>query len=335
MNMDNILTGEYFIRNAEYYTHMEGNQSSLNVVLGTFVGGGNQEWKIIYLHNGYFKIITLDENYAISVASNGDIVLEPHGYYDNQMWSISQDSEGLYRISPKSNSSLYLSATNLITTETRNIQLTNSQSGYSHKWEIRDYVDYVLMCLGNSPSDFSMNDIYYNITGALSTNNMFGYGGTTMEKDNLISYLKKTAMFSCITHGHTDSIELYGDEFLTVSDINAIESSDLQNLKFVYLGACDTGAIVFSGYNLVDTIFNKGVDAVLGFNDKVDIAETNYWSERFMVYLSTGMTIADAINYADEDTKTHFNYENINDATTSQKNRYFKGNAQLSPCANS
>ena len=106
--------------------------------------------------------------------------------------------------------------------------------------------------------------------------------------------------------------------------------SDLNDLLFVYLGACKTGMGGGSATNLVNSFYSKGVDNVVGFTISVLIDETNFWTTEFMSNIANGQSIATAISNAD--------YSIQNDPTLGGRlsytisSRLIKGPTTAIPC---
>ena len=332
VGMSDVLNGTFFLGNVEYYTYLQSDPYSLsnydNTEMNMFHGDSEQRWNITYLNNGYHMIASCDNGKVLTATPTlgSDLILTTYSASVNQMWSITSDANGYYHISPRLDDSCYILANE------DNVEIGGLQQDNKEEWVIATNIDYVLMYIGNITSDPLMPPILNNVKGALKSNaHMIGFGDVSLDKDYLLSLLTYTNMFSCITHGtRTTLTTSYGT--LTVSDINSLDASALDDLKFVYLGACETGSDQGYGDNLVDAIYNKGADAVLGFKGEILIVEANYWTECFMIYLSEGETISKAMYKADVDTQEHFDYDDINDATTSEDDRYFRGNAQIIPC---
>lgn len=122
------------------------------------------------------------------------------------------------------------------------------------------------------------------------------------------------------------------DGNITTDDIRTLSDSAFDDLKFVYMGACKTGEGGSAVTNLVATMYNKGADAVLGFTHSVDIAETNYWSEVFLISLAEGNTIADAMEDADTALRVHDTLGGKGEYSVSERYRYIKGSTTMIPC---
>lgn len=114
-------------------------------------------------------------------------------------------------------------------------------------------------------------------------------------------------------------------------DLLSVDSYDLINLSFVYLGACETGKGGTDATNLVNTFYSRGVDCVLGFKVEVLISETNFWPEIFMNNIANGHTVYASLVDAD--------YEILNDPilggkdsyTIGESNRLIRGSTSFVP----
>lgn len=142
-------------------------------------------------------------------------------------------------------------------------------------------------------------------------------------------HLKTARLVSCITHGNVDRIKLSTGNIFYISDLSSLSSSDLNKLKFVYLGACLTGYGEEDEPNIVNAFYEKGVDMVIGFSTSVVVVECDYWSKHFMIKIAEGNTVNDSINHAKN--QTHLD-TNIPTAQLSTNNTYTCGSIYYVPC---
>lgn len=205
-----------------------------------------------------------------------------------------------------------------------------SQSDSKDKWALHMQNDYTLMYIGYKPGDTLMPPILNTVKTALTNANKTGYGYTSLNKADLLAHLSSTSIFSCITHGLSTAIATT-DDTLTVNNINALDNTAFDSLKFVYLGACLTGEGGSSANNLVNAFYNKGADTVLGFTISVLVGETNSWTKSFMLSLASGSTISKAMTDADTAVRNDATV-NVVHYTTSSTYRYIAGSPQIAPC---
>ena len=246
-------------------------------------------------------------------------------------WRIEAGNEG-YKIVSYSDSSMVLATYSSNSTAGQKLILGDyvDTTSYRDEWELHEKRDYTLMYIGYEVGDPLMPPILNAVSQALETNaGMRGYGYTSLSKTDLLVHLASTSVFSCITHGLPTSISAT-DGYLAVSDINSFSSSAFDNLRFVYLGACYTGYDKEDFDNLVNAVYNKGADAVLGFIDEIWVEEANLWTQVFMTTLSEGATLEDAMSTADFVVRDELN--NLPHFSTDSEYRHLLGSEQLIPC---
>ena len=151
-------------------------------------------------------------------------------------------------------------------------------------------------------------------------------------KQALLEHLSSSSIFSCITHGLSNAIAVTGEESLCINDINSLHSTAFDNLDFVYLGACFTGAGKNDSNNLVNAFYNKGATAVLGFSVKTIVAQTNLWTSYFMEELSKGKTVTEAAVVADARISVNPKFADVVSFSTQPDNRYYVGPESYAPC---
>ena len=196
------------------------------------------------------------------------------------------------------------------------------------RYQLTSY--YSSMYIGAYDGDSLMPGILNAVASAYNANEYYGYDHTSITKSVLINELKNIHVFSAITHGAQDRIRLTNNYTFTISDVSAISSSDLTDLAFVYFGACETGKGGASATNLVNAVYSKGVDVVIGFQISVLIDETNFWTEILMTEIADGESVSSAISTAD--------YEINNDPVLGGRtsytisNRLVRGNTSTIPC---
>ena len=202
-----------------------------------------------------------------------------------------------------------------------------------YEWYIHMQKDYTLMYIGYEDGDPLMPPILASVSSELKENaHMDGYGYTALSKQALLEHLSSSSIFSCITHGLSNAIAVTGEESLCINDINSLHSTAFDNLDFVYLGACFTGAGKNDSNNLVNAFYNKGATAVLGFSVKTIVAQTNLWTSYFMEELSKGKTVTEAAVVADARISVNPKFADVVSFSTQPDNRYYVGPESYAPC---
>lgn len=342
-----IAEGTYYINNREKggYIQIDDNASSNYFESGVhmehheFDGGDYQKWQFIHLSNGFYKIISVKSGLCLAVPSDGinesdvDIVQESYSNLPRKQWTVEPTTDGAFKIRNRAVTTDLVLCANAGTANGTNIQQDDylDNSSFLDEWFLYTKVDYVSMYLGFNVGDPLMPPIVNAVGTALEDQaGMEGHDSTDLTTGQLLGQLSTTSIFSCITHGSPTSIKT-SDGYLTVSRIDSLNESVFEDLKFVYLGACKTGKGREDANNLVNAIYEKGADTVLGFTISVNVAETNTWTRAFMIELASGTTIEDAMLVADEAVK---NDPNITwtSYTVSEENRYLVGSDQMRPC---
>ena len=299
----------------------------------------SQKWIFEHQGDGYYTIRSANSNGAYYLGVEGDsntqnsnIVLRTGTITDGMKWSVSVTTSGAYRLTPKTGD--WCLATNT-SDQTNGVKLIAGEyvynNSYRDEWLLHELRDYTLMYIGYNVGDPLMPPIVDTVSTNLEINaNMDGYGYTSLTKEELLVHLSSSEIFSCITHGLQTTIAT-SDGYLYISDINSLGNSAFDHLKFVYFGACETGAGGSSETNLVNTVYNKGADAVLGFTINVYVSETNLWTKIFMIELSEGKTLSTAMNVADTEVRKDSSVK-VPFYSTSSSYRYLEGSDQLIPC---
>ena len=134
-----VAPGIYFMRNIQR-DYLDANPSSGNVIRWEFHGGSNQQWRVVDVGGGYYKLQTITPNYynyALDVSMASDVdgtnVLVWHDVgTNNQKWRIisNNDSAGSYRLMPAISSTRCLDAYS----SGSNVELYSYWGGSNQKW---------------------------------------------------------------------------------------------------------------------------------------------------------------------------------------------------------
>ena len=138
-----ISNGNYRIKNQKYsdkYTQMKVRNSALGddiVELRSFNGYDNQKWSIEYLHNGYYKIISVETGKALTAPNSVNEALTHENYVADaeQMWKITTAENNLFKFSPASDPSYYMAAGDtILSSNGLNVEMRSSRSDYKDEW---------------------------------------------------------------------------------------------------------------------------------------------------------------------------------------------------------
>lgn len=344
VSSNSIPNGVYYIRNVELekgYIQIDDNDASNNYAtdkvhmeLWTYGAEMYQKWNITNLGDGYYSIISMKSNRALSVQSgyensgNKKIVQETYYGYDRQKWSITVDSNNMVKIKPKSSEAydtdwVLAAGTSLLSgSDGRNVE----QRAYSNDY---DYLDmwYLLpstytfsqVALANTTGDAYFDNVarYYNVFAHIP-------GGTykTMTESDFKYELKNNQIMNIVVHGGEQerSLQLSNNEYFDLSELKAMTQSSISQLELVVLGSCYSGAY---SDNFVETFLNKGVEVAIGFVGDVEQTVMLYWMDAFHYYIANGNNVETAINQANSDLIYKYSntiYESVISGITSGMN---------------
>lgn len=188
-----VANGIYFIKNKQLQRYLQiddddsGNDYATNnahLELWAKDGGAYQRWKITYVGNYCYRIISMQSGKAISVPSGSEnssanLVQQTYAGNDRQLWEIDTSSSGAYVFRPKSGanySSDWCMAANYapiwMTYNGRNaIQGTYvNNTSYLDEWELESTNSNIIYGV---PTSLSSNSSHYCIPCAIT--NVAGY----------------------------------------------------------------------------------------------------------------------------------------------------------------
>ena len=156
-----IKDGKYYLQNVEFSnSYMQIDDVSNDTIAGVnfeiwgFNGLSNQTWNFEYLHNGYYKITSCHSQKVVSVPSGSinsegaRLQQETYDVSERQQWKITRTTDGLYKISPRSNPNYYIAcSSSLGGANGRNIVQRSSCSDNKDEWEIHSITEYVFLDL--------------------------------------------------------------------------------------------------------------------------------------------------------------------------------------------
>jgi hypothetical protein len=348
LNVVPLKPGMYILQNRQ--NKMVVDIEGPNMTSGTEIhqwdvhGGDSQRWILSYTDEGYYTICSKNSTNAFylgvennSQETDANIVLRIGSPNSGMLWKIVPTSEGAFRLYPKLAESQTTPRALVATTsdDSNGERLAYGNyvvnDSFRDEWHFCEPKDYSLVYIGYEVGDSAMPPIVTAVRDKLrNVAEMDGYEHTSLTKHEVLVHLSSVSVFSCITHGAQTQI-LATDGTISVDDIDYLSDSAFDELKFVYFGACETGKGKGAEVNLVNTVYNKGADAVLGFTINVLVDETNAWTEAFMLALAEGTTIATALLEADAHLSEDENMEQPQ-LTTGPDNRYLLGSDQLIPC---
>ncbi len=109
------------------------------IELHKFHGYYEQRWNVIHVWNGYYKIISTYSDKALTAptGANNDVVTQTsYTGADTQKWKFIEQSDGTYKICPKSNLNFFMAAGDISITADQDLEIRTAQSDGGDRWEI-------------------------------------------------------------------------------------------------------------------------------------------------------------------------------------------------------
>ncbi len=339
------VEGVFYIKNVHTSTYLQidndvapnYNTNQAHMELFSLDKGLYQRWRLVYVGNGYYKIGSAMSDMALSVRADKldkadySLIQESYDELERQQWEITKGSSGNYEFRPRSGMNSETDWTMAAGTGLGSNGINVEQRKYSAsdnrcQWELKS--SYAFAFYGKHLDDPAMPPILTSVEQAFdSTGQFIGEGSVTYSNGDFLAQMRSNTIFACITHGSQTSLQGSSILPITIDDIKSMSDSAFEGLSLVYYGACLTGLGGDDEENLVNATYEKGAKIVIGFSRKVDIEQTNYWSERFLQYIANGESVQSALNQAGKDVKLEFKNEEI---TVNQP--YVKGDTSLILC---
>ena len=180
-------------------------------------------WYIINVGNGYYKIESILTKLVLTAPTgyNNDIVRQTtYTGANTQLWKFIKQSDGTYKISPKSNHNCYLVPGAVSTYADQDLEISFAQSDDGDKWVL---LPSALECWKSGSSNVrswaKYPTVYSNLIGTHS--NFYFYSGVTLAKSQwqgalsitLNSASESASQIQCYGASLDDLAEDYGVRF--------------------------------------------------------------------------------------------------------------------------
>lgn len=312
LDEDVVPKGEYFFQNAKFnkFAEIDNNAFSTDdgaiIEIWDFNAEADQKWKITYLYNGYYKIISTASDKALTAptSTNTSITQTVYTSSNNQQWIIKRNTDGTYKLSPRSNESFYMAAgAGLITSRGRNVEMREEQSDGRDKWYFfsSSGSEVMLMGISDDGHDHStalgviMPDLVqcgYSKFNCIVTDNI----DSQIVKNNMA----KAKIYVSRSHGNADSDGTYillsndGTKWIHARDIydfaNNVTKVNLNGCDLMLFVACYTGANETA--SLPHAAVKAGAQAAVGFKESIGCSTANNWTQYFFEYYQGGSSVA-------------------------------------------
>ncbi len=333
--------GTYYVKNNHFSLYMQLNKYAgtiLNNPKGVinfqlFDGGDNQRWTFTHIGNGYYKIVSDDNGYAVTVptgyetSGNVFLVLQPYDRNnDNQKWKITLTANGSYKIKAKSSESYTAKdlVMGLYYDQSLNIDFKLQQKEFASqidKWIFEPLDDYNFELMGVTNSG---HDHMTVLELLLSELNYCGYNNISIRTGAIHptdckQYLQECSIFTSRSHGfyrcstnrvYCTGIQLNDREniigrYAIASDNGfsmpqyteyLLSDEDYSNVNIAMFIGCNTGFGGVGSNNLPSKIVSLGAKAAIGFEESITCGSSNEWTMDLYELLLQGVTLSDAIS---------------------------------------
>ena len=160
VNITQNVVGRYFFNNVKYpnkYAQINNNNTMLDsgeiIELHPFSEYDYQKWRVVYVANGYYRIVSKYSGLELTAPTGygNDIVTQTYSSDNNtHLWKFIEQSDGTYKISPKSNSNCFLAAGDISSAADQDLEIRSVQSDGGDKW----YLD-------ETNDSYSFNIVHY------------------------------------------------------------------------------------------------------------------------------------------------------------------------------
>ena len=312
VTIEESLEGSYYFGNAKHGNHYMqiDNNSSVSkdgaiLELWDFDGGNDQKWTLDYVGDGYYKIISVASGKTVTAPSGLNDSLEQKTYTgsNTQQWRITETTGGMYKLSPRSNTSYYMSSgAGAITADGRNVEMRQNQSDNADEWYIYKEDNEVCM-IGITDDGHDHSSVFGKVMRNLQS---LGYSSFNcivtdyISVSSIRSKMPYSKIFISRSHGGYDSAGTFisisdtsQESFLGTSEIydftNKKAKVDLSNVELALFVGCYTS--YHSNTSLTDAAVAAGADYSIGFKDSINCNGANKWTESFFNYLEDGNSI--------------------------------------------
>ena len=305
-----IDDGYYYIRNAQLNKYLQENpyvNNILNEVLYTLDGGIYQQWYVKYLHNGFYRIQSVEDGKSLSIqlgyenSSSAYLIQDDYNVADRQQWHISMSVRGNMILQTKTS---YENVANLVIMANSNNNDDGTeviQSYYTNNADKRD--EWGFVSCGEETYMLGIPDVGnhdHKSVFSLIIDNICFMGYTTFDIDytdsiincDLIDKILNSNIFVFRGHGNYGIDGGYiilgsqGTSTLKAEhlyDYNINQSIvDLSNNQIMLFVACYSG---YGNNSIVDAAVASGASASIGFTEEIICQFANTWVESFFGYL--------------------------------------------------
>ena len=305
--VDGDMAGSYFFNNErdnEKYIHINNNNSMTDegeiIELHKFNEYYAICWDVVHVSGEYYKIESQFSRKVLTAptGSNNYIVTQTtySGAY-TQQWKFIAQSDGTYKISPRSNLNYFLTAGDESSTADQDLEIrTNRLFSKSDEWRCIKMYGTEGYFLGISDTGHDHERVFGDIAGKmhqLGCNDFSYIIGSSKSLLSVQNGIANAKIFVSRSHGGSDTAGTYivlGSEYLGTSQVynysNNSKIVDLSNCDLLIFVACKTAN--HETKSLVHAAVAAGADVAIGFKQNIGCVTANLWLPLFFEYYLDG-----------------------------------------------
>ena len=298
-------TNKYIQINNTSNMHLEGEIIELH----NFHGYYEQRWEVIHQWNGYYRIESQYSDLVLTAPTgpNNDIVTQTsYASQDTQVWKFIEQSDGTYKISPKSNTNLYMSAGDISSTADQDLEIRTAQSDGGDKWYSLKIDGTEAMFLGITDAGHDHHTVFGDIAGEIISLGYedFNYiAEASVPLSTVQNGISNAKIYVSRSHGGEDSNGTYiylGGQYLGTSQIYDYSTNtaviNLSNCDLMLFVACKTAT--HPTRSLPDAAVDAGAQAAIGFEESIGCSTANDWVRYFFDYYLQGYSVGESASKA-------------------------------------
>ena len=230
---DEDFSGIWLFNNVKYdkkYIHINNNNSMTDegeiIELHEYNKYWALRWYIISVGNGYYKIESVFSDKVLTAPTgyNNDIVTQTtYTGANTQQWKFIAQSDGTYKISPKSNANCFLTAGDLSDVADQDLEIRSNQSDNSDEWylfkKVITYTNYHDSIFHSSLiADIPLANVFSQVMFAKYFNVGLNTTGTSSLYPTIIDDCPRGVALPCNNSSCGSSCESHHKNIVNISD---------------------------------------------------------------------------------------------------------------------
>ena len=242
--------------------------------------------------NGYYRIESTYSDLVLTAPTgSGNSVVTQTSYasQDAQVWKFIEQSDGTYKISPKSNSNYFMAAGNESLFADQDLKILTERTDGKDQWNMFKIDGTEAMFLGITDAGHDHHTVFGDIAGEIISLGYedFNYiAEVSVSVSTVQNQISNAKIYVSRSHGgesYDGTCISLGVDYLTTSDIYDYNTNtpvlNLTNCDLMLFVACKTAA--HQTRSLPDAAVDAGAQAAIGFEENIGCSTANEWVKHF------------------------------------------------------